>query len=45
MNIFEVLDHDNNIHEYGISRLSRHVRYCALKKKLSKVAQYNLRVL
>ena len=33
------LDH-NNIHEYDISRISKHVRYCAFfKKKLSKVAQ------
>ena len=34
-NVFEALrgnpalDHDNNIHEYDISRISRHVRYCA----------------
>ena len=43
-NVFEALrgnpalDHDN-IHEYDISRISRHVRYCAFLKKLSKVAQ------
>ena len=34
------LDHDNNIHEYDILRILRHVRYCAfIKKKLSEVAQ------
>ena len=40
-NVFEALrgnsalDDDNNIHYYHISRISRHVRYCAfLKKKL-----------
>ena len=45
-NVFEALrgnpalDHDNNIHEYDISRISRHVRYCAFfKKKLCKLAQ------
>ena len=27
------LDHDNNIHEYDISRISRHVRHCAFFKK------------
>ena len=38
-NVFEALcgnpalDHDNNIHEYHISRISRHVRYCAFFKK------------
>ena len=41
-NVFEALrgnpalDHDNNIHEYDISRISRHVRYSAF---LSKVVQ------
>ena len=34
-----VLDHDNRIHEYDISRISRYVRYCAFLKKISKVAQ------
>ena len=27
------LNHDNNIHEYDISRISRHVGYCAFFKK------------
>ena len=27
------LDHDNKIHEYDISGISRHVRYCAFLKK------------
>ena len=44
-NVFEALrgnpalDYDNNIHEYDISRISRHVRYCAYFEKLSTVAQ------
>ena len=38
-NVFEALrgnpafDHDDNIYEYDISRISRHVRYCAAFKK------------
>ena len=36
-NVFEAgnpaLDHDNNIHEYDISRISRYVRYCAFFKR------------
>ena len=36
-NVFEAgnpaLDHDNNIHEYDISRISRHVRYFAFFNK------------
>ena len=29
----------NNIHKHDKSRISRHVRYCAFSKKISKVAQ------